>query len=64
MSVCCDCIKTSADSKQNYDKTIFLNISDTYIESNTFDTTCESIESNIFKDDCLFEKMNNLKIKK
>ena len=46
MSVCSQCVKTSADSKEKYEKTIFLNISESYIEYNIFDTDMSIVESN------------------
>ena len=50
MSVCCSCVKTTADSKEKHDKTIFLNMSDSYIEYNIFDTDQSIIESNDYND--------------
>jgi len=48
MSVCCNCVKTTADSNENNDKTMFLNISESYIEYNIFDTEQSSVESNSY----------------
>ena len=50
MSVCCSqCVKTTADSNEKNNKTIFLNISDIYIEYNIFDTDKSVVESNSYE---------------
>ena len=52
MSVCNSaCIKTTADSKENYSSIFFLNVSDNLIEYNIFDTDNSIVDSNNFKED-------------
>ena len=46
MSVCCQCVKTTADSEDKYNKTIFLNLSDSYLDNNIFDSDQSIVESN------------------
>ena len=50
MSVCSQCVKTTADSKDNYDKTIFLNLLDSYIEYDIFDTDKSIVASNNYEE--------------
>ena len=63
MSVCCECIKTTADSNDNNNKTLFLDISDLYIEYNIFDISQSEVNSNTFHksnqlNDELISKLN------
>ena len=46
MSVCGQCVKTTADSNDKYDKTMFLDLYDLYIEYNIFSTEQSIVESN------------------
>ena len=67
MSVCCNCIKTTADSKDDYNRTFFMNISDSYIEYNIFDISQSEVNSNIFhrnnqSNDELISKLNLVNI--
>mgnify|MGYP001148361903 CR=1 FL=1 len=50
MSVCCQCVKNTADSQEIYDKTIFVNISESYIEYDIFDTDESVVESNNYNE--------------
>ena len=50
MSVCSQCVKTIADSKDNFDKTFFLNLSDSYIQYDVFDSDQSVVESNIYEE--------------
>ena len=61
MSVCCQCVKTTADSEENNDKTIFLNISDSYIQYDIFDTDQSVVESNNYND--ISMNLKQLKLK-
>ena len=68
MSVCCNCIKTTSDSNENYNTTMFLNISDSYIEYNIFDLDQSIVESNSYeeiKNNCndISSKISLIKIK-
>lgn len=66
MSVCCQCIKTTADSSQNYDNTIFINIDELYIEYDIFDSDKSIVESNTYEEtegESLIKELNLIKIK-
>ena len=64
MSVCCNCVKTTCDSKEKNDKTMFLNISDSYIKYDIFDLDQSIVESNSYED-CIdiSSKISAMKIK-
>ena len=62
MSVCNQCIKTTADSNVKYDKTIFLDISESYIEYNIFDSGNSIVESNNCGDTIIVSEINKLKL--
>ena len=50
MSVCNQCLKTTADSNEKNDRTMFLNLSDSYVEYAIFDTDMSIVESNDYKE--------------
>ena len=63
MSVCCMCIKTTADSKILLNKNeFFLDISDSFIEYDIFDTDHSVIDSNeyIESDIDITSQLNNI----
>ena len=62
MSVCSMCIKTTADSIEKYDKTLFVDISDSYIEYNIFDTDKSVVDSNYLQQDDISLKFSKIKI--
>ena len=54
MSVCCNCVKSTDDSKENHERTIFLNISDSCIEYDIFDSDQSVVVSNNYVE--IYEK--------
>lgn len=52
MSVCSLCVKTTANSNEKHDKTIFLNLSDDYFDENDYNTQ-SIVESNDYKEEVI-----------
>ena len=50
MSVCSQCMKTTADSNETDNKTIYVNISDSSIEYDIFDSGKSIVDSNTNKE--------------
>jgi len=46
MSVCSQCVKTTADSNETDNKTIYVNILESYVEYDIFDLDKSIVESN------------------
>ena len=64
MSVCSYCLKSTADSEDKYNKTIFLDLSNSCVEYNIFDCGESIVESNTNKEiDDIASYLLSIKIK-